>query len=93
MKSGSGARSRESRGTLAVPPTRTAAPRSDPAPPLATPGVALGTNPGSGALSGTTTVAPVAGTATFADLSIDAVGNGYALEATGGGLPAATSAT
>src|SRR5204863_9103056 len=41
--------------------------------------VALGANPGSGTLSGTTTVAPVAGVATFPGLSINKVGTGYTL--------------
>lgn len=43
--------------------------------------VALGVNPGEGTLSGTTTVTPVNGVATFADLSIDNVGTGYRLAA------------
>jgi hypothetical protein len=53
--------------------------------------VSLGTNPAGGTLSGTTTVTAVAGVATFANLSIDKVGNGYTLVAEGGGLPAVTS--
>ena len=43
--------------------------------------VALGSNPGGGALSGTLTVATVNGLATFSNLSIDKVGNGYTLVA------------
>lgn len=56
--------------------------------------VAIGTNPpGNGVLSGTTTVAAVAGVATFNNLSIDKAGNGYTLTATATGLTEATSAT
>src|SRR3989454_671808 len=54
--------------------------------------VALGTNPSGGALSGTQTVTAASGVATFSSLSIDKAGNGYTLQATGGGLTAATSA-
>jgi hypothetical protein len=43
--------------------------------------VAIGANPGGGTLSGTPTVAPVAGVATFSTLSIDKVGTGYTLTA------------
>ncbi|HXV86775.1 MAG TPA: hypothetical protein VD793_08760, partial [Gemmatimonadales bacterium] len=39
--------------------------------------LAIATNPGGGTLAGTTTVAAVAGVATFADLSINAPGAGY----------------
>ncbi len=53
--------------------------------------VAIGTNPGSGTLSGTTTVAAVGGIATFTSLSINKTGTGYTLQATAGVLPAATS--
>src|SRR5207237_778039 len=53
--------------------------------------VAIGTNPGSGTLSGTTTVAAVAGVATFSNLSIDKVGNGYTLTAASAPLTGATS--
>jgi hypothetical protein len=42
-------------------------------------------------LSGTTTVAAVAGVATFADLSINQAGSGYTLTANSSGLPGATS--
>src|SRR5437773_1733100 len=47
--------------------------------------VAIGTNPSTGTLSGTKTVAAVAGVATFPGLSIDKVGTGYTLTATGAG--------
>src|SRR5256884_3705336 len=52
--------------------------------------VAIGTNPGTGTLGGTLTHAAVGGVATFANLSIDKVGTGYTLTATGAGT--ATSA-
>ena len=51
----------------------------------------IGTNPGSGSLSGTATVAAVAGVATFSTLSIDKSGTGYTLSATAGGFTGATS--
>ncbi|MGH7614526.1 MAG: leishmanolysin-related zinc metalloendopeptidase [Gemmatimonadales bacterium] len=54
--------------------------------------VGLTANPGSGTLSGTTTVTATAGVATFADLTIDRTGLGYALQASAGGLAADTSA-
>lgn len=44
--------------------------------------IAIGTNPGSGALSGTLTQAAVAGVATFSDLVITGFGAGYTLTAT-----------
>ncbi|HSD31080.1 MAG TPA: Ig-like domain-containing protein [Gemmatimonadales bacterium] len=44
--------------------------------------VAIGTNPGSGTLFGTLTRLAGSGTATFNDLRIDKVGNGYTLVAT-----------
>ncbi|TMJ02855.1 MAG: hypothetical protein E6H01_06195, partial [Bacillati bacterium ANGP1] len=44
--------------------------------------VSIGNNPSGGALSGTTTVSLVSGTATFSDLSIAQAGNGYTLVAT-----------
>jgi hypothetical protein len=53
--------------------------------------VGLAANPGSGTLSGTTTVAAVAGTATFSNLSIDKAGTGYMLSASSTGLTGATS--
>jgi len=55
--------------------------------------MAIGTNPGGGTLSGTTTVNAVAGTATFSTLSINKTAVGYTLSATSGGLTAATSST
>jgi uncharacterized repeat protein (TIGR01451 family) len=54
--------------------------------------IAIGTNPGGGTLSGTTTVAAVAGVATFGNLSIERSGNGYTLTASATGLTSATSA-
>src|SRR6185295_10253137 len=53
--------------------------------------VAIGTNPGGGALSGTTTVAAVNGVATLANLSIDKSGTGYTLTAAAAALTGATS--
>src|SRR5438874_13202029 len=53
--------------------------------------VAIGTNPASGALSGTTTVAAVNGVATFSNLSIDTAGNGYTLTPSATGLTGATT--
>ncbi|HEY8211555.1 MAG TPA: hypothetical protein VIG99_28930 [Myxococcaceae bacterium] len=53
--------------------------------------MAIDTNPGGGTLSGTTTVAAAAGVATFSDLSIDAVGAGYRLQANSASLTSATS--
>src|SRR5205823_1731636 len=53
--------------------------------------MALGANPGSGTLSGTTTVAAVAGVATFPGLSINKVGTGYTLTANSGSLSGTTS--
>src|SRR3989441_161654 len=55
--------------------------------------VAIGTNPGSGTLSGTTTVSAVSGVATFSALSIDKTGTGYTLTATSTGVTSATSST
>src|SRR5438034_9460740 len=53
--------------------------------------VAIGTNPASGTLSGTTTVAAVNGVATFANLSINNRGSGYTLTASATTLTGATS--
>src|SRR5204863_346257 len=53
--------------------------------------VAIGTNPSSGTLSGTKTVAAVAGVATFSGLSIDKAGTGYTLTATGAGSTTSTA--
>jgi hypothetical protein len=55
-------------------------------------GIAIGTNPGGGTLSGTTSHAASSGVATFANLSINKSAAGYTLAATSGGLTAATSA-
>jgi alpha-tubulin suppressor-like RCC1 family protein len=55
--------------------------------------LAIGNNPGGGTLSGTTTVVPVDGVATFDNLTIDEAGTGYTLTATSGTVPAATSAS
>jgi hypothetical protein len=55
--------------------------------------IAIDNNPGGGTLSGTTTVTPSSGVATFSDLSIDNVGDGYTLQATSGGLTPGTSAS
>ncbi len=54
--------------------------------------VAIGANPGGGALSGTTTVTATSGVATFTGLSINNLGNGYTLAASASGLPGAISA-
>jgi hypothetical protein len=54
-------------------------------------GVAIGTNPASGTLSGTTSTSATNGVASYANLSIDNVGNGYTLTAQATGLPSATS--
>ncbi len=54
-------------------------------------GIAIANNPSSGNLNGTTPVTASGGIATFNDLSIDAAGNGYTLEATSTGLSSATS--
>src|SRR5207248_2335405 len=53
--------------------------------------VAIGTNPSSGTLSGTKTVAAVAGVTTFSGLSIDKAGTGYTLTATGAGSTTSTA--
>jgi len=53
--------------------------------------LAIGTNPSSGTLSGTATVAAIAGTATFNNLSINNAGSGYTLNATSTGLASASS--
>src|SRR5439155_19302 len=55
--------------------------------------VALGSNPGSATLSGTTPVAAVAGVATFVDLSVNKTGTGYPLTGSASGFaPVASSA-
>ena len=53
--------------------------------------IAIGPNPSIGTLGGTTQVNAVAGVATFSALSINNVGTGYTLMASGTGLTAATS--
>jgi hypothetical protein len=53
--------------------------------------IAIGTNPSSGTLSGTTTVSAVAGVATFSTLVINKAGTGYTLSATSTGLTTAIS--
>ena len=53
--------------------------------------IAIQNNPSSGNLSGTITKAAVNGIATFSDLSIDLVGAGYTLVATGGGFTSSDS--
>jgi hypothetical protein len=55
--------------------------------------IGIGTNPVGGTLSGTTTVAAVAGVAMFSDLTIDKAGSGYALVATSDSALPAMSAT
>ncbi len=53
--------------------------------------VVLGANPGSALLSGATTVAAVAGVATFSDLRLDKSGTGYTLLAAAAGLTGVAS--
>src|SRR5438552_6865262 len=53
--------------------------------------LAIGTNPASGTLAGTKTVAAVNGVATFSTLSLNVVGTGYTLTAASTGLTGATS--
>lgn len=55
--------------------------------------IKIGTNPSSGTLSGTLTQTAVAGVATFNDLSVNAVGNGYTLVASASGITGGTSTT
>ncbi|MBI4576206.1 MAG: Ig-like domain-containing protein, partial [Planctomycetes bacterium] len=55
--------------------------------------VSIGTNPGSGTVSGTITAAAVAGVATFGNLSIDRAGLGYRLAASASGLTGGASAS
>lgn len=54
-------------------------------------GVAIGTNPGGGTLTGGAPLSPVSGEASFNALSISQAGNGYTLVATSGSLTSATS--
>jgi hypothetical protein len=51
----------------------------------------IGSNPGGGTLSGTTTRTVRSGVATFSNLCIDKVGSGYTLTASSSGLTGATS--
>ena len=53
--------------------------------------IAIGTNPGSGTLSGTLTVSAVNGVATFSNLSINKAANGYVLSASASGLTSGVS--
>ena len=55
--------------------------------------LAIGINPASGTLSGTTTVAAVNGIATFANVSINNLGTGYTLTASATTLTGATSSS
>jgi len=55
--------------------------------------LAIGTNPGSGTLSGTKTKTVSSGVASFSGLSINNPGNGYTLVASATGLTSATSTT
>src|SRR5438309_1081023 len=55
--------------------------------------LAIGTNPASGTLAGTTTVAAVNGVATFANVSINNPGKAYTLTASATTLTGATSST
>ncbi|MFL5346260.1 MAG: beta strand repeat-containing protein [Hyalangium sp.] len=59
---------------------------------LTAPAVTVALNPASAGLSGTTTVAPVGGVASFTTLSVTQEGTGYTLTATAPGLTGATSA-
>lgn len=53
--------------------------------------IAIATSPNSATLAGTKTVNAVNGIATFSDLAINAIGNGFTLKATSGTLPTITS--
>lgn len=53
--------------------------------------MSIGTNPGSGSLSGTTSVTPTSGVSTFNNLQIDTAGTGYTLTATSGSLSVTSS--
>jgi hypothetical protein len=55
--------------------------------------LAIGTNPSSGTLSGTTSKTVSSGVASFSDLSINNAGSGYTLVASATGLTSATSNT
>ncbi len=53
--------------------------------------ISIGTNPAGGILGGTVTVSAVGGIASFGDLTIDAAGTGYILDAAAAGLSGASS--
>jgi uncharacterized delta-60 repeat protein len=53
--------------------------------------IGIGTNPSSGTLAGTKTVSAVGGTATFNNLSLDKLGTGYTLNASGTNMTDAIS--
>jgi subtilase family serine protease len=55
--------------------------------------ISIGSNPGGGVLTGSTTVTVSGGIATFSNLSINKIANGYTLIATSGVLTRVTSAT
>src|SRR5207245_10469852 len=55
--------------------------------------VARGAHPGGATLAGTTTVAAVAGVATFGNLSVDKAGTGYTLTTSATGLTGQPSAS
>jgi hypothetical protein len=55
--------------------------------------LAIGSNPAGGVLSGTIPVTVSGGVATFSDLSINQIGNGYTLTASSGSLTSATSSS
>jgi hypothetical protein len=55
--------------------------------------ITIGTNPVGGFISGTTSVAPVGGVASFGDLSIDKAGSGYTFSARATGATSKTSAS
>jgi hypothetical protein len=55
--------------------------------------ISLASNPSGGTLSGTLSVAAVAGVATFSNLKLDKVGGGYKLKASSGLLRSATSSS
>ena len=63
-----------------------------PTPPFTGPvTIALGANPGSATLGGTTTVSAIGGVATFSNLTVNRSGTGYRLVASAAGLTSATS--
>ena len=53
--------------------------------------IAIGTNPGTSTLSGTATVGAVNGVATFSGLSLNKIGTGYTLVASGASATTATT--